>query len=342
MATEGAVRTGGPRTLEVRAGADSEDEAGSAGFAAGADRFYAHICGKWCRVFVHREQSPGPQLVQRFMITIEVLMCTRADLERMMREAKRRAGAVENRQIVELCDKWGGKSRVTMPKRSPGTLCLPAGLYDSIESRVREFCDSRDAYERAGIPWRLGVLLAGQPGTGKTSIAHVLASQLDLRLAVMPLADLRSDEDMISAFMGVEEQAILLIEDVDCAFRQRKSEEADGVSFSAFLNCIDGVLAPHSGRVLVMSTNHPERLDPALIRPGRVDLRVDVPALTRQAASDYVDRVFPHVASRHDVVDEVMAGDRPTPAALINRLMREDWRRPSRADRSNEVAAAGV
>ncbi len=119
----------------------------------------------------------------------------------------------------------------------------------------------------------------------------------------------------------------MLIEDVDCAFHDRDSEDADGITFSGFLNCIDGVIAPQNGRILIMSTNHIDRLDPALIRPGRVDLRLEAPCLTSDAASDYVDRLFPHVATRHEVVREVLAGERPTAATLINRLMREDWRR---------------
>ncbi len=77
-----------------------------------------------------------------------------------------------------------------------------------------------------------------------------------------------------------------------------------------------------------MSTNHLERLDPALIRPGRIDLQVEVPLLSRQDASDYADRIFPHVATRHDVVDAVMAAERPTPAILINRLTQQRWHRP--------------
>jgi len=50
--------------------------------------------------------------------------------------------------------------------------------------------------------------------------------------------------------------------------------QSQGVSLSGLLSAIDGV-ASHEGRVLVMTTNQPEKLDPALIRPGRVDMRVE-------------------------------------------------------------------
>lgn len=332
--TEGACRTGGPRTLEVRAMSDDySEQASSADYAAGSDRFWSRFCGKWCRVAVQREDAApgGHDLVRKFIIRIEVLFGTRDDLARMLEAVKTRANVVENRQLVDLCNKYGSSSTIALPKRGPSTLCLPKSFFEELETRVREFAESRDDYERLGIPWRLGILLHGYPGTGKTSIAHTLASSLNRRLAVIPLADLRADEDLFSAFEGVRDDSIVLIEDVDCAFKQRENEDAEGITFSGFLNCIDGVIAPQNGRVLVMSTNHIDRLDPALVRPGRADIKLEVPLLSARAATDYVDRLFAHVPQRHEIVREVMEQKQPTSAVLINRLMREQWRRQPRA-----------
>ncbi len=330
LLTESAVRRGGPRTLEVRACRnDRGDEGVNARFAAGTDAFWARFCDRWCRVCVFREQGTADanDLSRKLLIHMEVVLGTAGDLERMMRAAKARADAGTERQWVDICNKYGSRTRLALPRRAMETLCLPREFFAPIESRVREFLDGRKDYERAGIPWRFGVLLHGAPGTGKTSIAHVLASTLQRRLAVIPLADLRSDEDMVSAFDAVVDPSIVLIEDVDCAFIKRNNEDAEGITFSGFLNCIDGMLAPHNGRILIMTTNHVDRLDPALIRPGRIDLRVEVPRLTRDAAIDYVDRVFPHMPTRHEIVDRIMREPAPTPAALINHLMTAGWRR---------------
>lgn len=345
LLTDGAFRPGGPRTLEVRTTSDDYDEsAATSAFAAGSDDFWARVCGRWCKVSVGREESAsgGQDLVRRFIITVEVLFGRQADLARMLNAAKARANVMDDRQLVDLCNKYGASNTMSLPKRDPGTLCLPKNLFRGLESRVREFSESREDYERLGIPWRLGILLHGQPGTGKTSIAHSLASTLSRRLAVIPLADMRSDEDLVSAFEGVREESIVLIEDVDCAFRDRENEDASGITFSGFLNCIDGVIAPQNGRVLIMSTNHVDRLDPALIRPGRADIKLEVPLLDRDAATDYVDRLFAHVANRHDIVNDVMSMERPTSAMLINRLMRQDWRRKAARPQGRETTTPRV
>jgi len=95
---------------------------------------------------------------------------------------------------------------------------------------------------------------------------------------------------------NVPERALVLIEDVDAAFNRRVQTSADGyqssVTFSGFLNALDGV-ASGEERVIFMTTNHPERLDPALVRPGRVDFAVLVgdatPAQARKLYAKFYD-----------------------------------------------------
>jgi mitochondrial chaperone BCS1 len=81
---------------------------------------------------------------------------------------------------------------------------------------------------------------------------------------------------------------LLLIEDVDCVFKaERLTAEQTGVTLSGLLNALDGV-SSREGRVLFLTTNHPERLDPALIRPGRVDRKIEL----GQAMPDQPRRLF--------------------------------------------------
>jgi len=79
------------------------------------------------------------------------------------------------------------------------------------------------------------------------------------------------------------------MEDVDAIFIERSKKEESGVTFSGLLNAIDGIGA-QEGRLLFMTTNHIDRLDPALIRPGRCDIKIELKKATRGMISRMFDR----------------------------------------------------
>lgn len=99
------------------------------------------------------------------------------------------------------------------------------------------------------------------------------------------------------------QRCILLLEDIDAAFISRNitgggvghggATIGTNVTFSGLLNAIDGVAA-QEGRILVMTTNHFEKLDPALIRPGRVDMAILLDLATRHQARELFIQFFPH------------------------------------------------
>ena len=109
---------------------------------------------------------------------------------------------------------------------------------------------------------------------------------------------------------NVPERSIVLIEDVDAAFNKRVQTSADGyqssVTFSGFLNALDGV-ASGEERIIFMTTNHPERLDPALVRPGRVDLNILVDDASPAQARRLFDKFYEGTESA-DVLGEELEG----------------------------------
>ena len=82
------------------------------------------------------------------------------------------------------------------------------------------------------------------------------------------------------------------MEDIDCAFVQRKKKENSGITFSGLLNAIDGVGASE-GRIVFMTTNHIEKLDPALIRPGRIDVKMYLGNATSAQCKKLFMKFFP-------------------------------------------------
>ena len=172
------------------------------------------------------------------------------------------------------------------PRRPVESIVLERGVLDNLISDLEAFYKSEKWYRDRGTPWHRGYLFAGIPGSGKTSTAVALAGSVGLNIAVIPLSSEEMNDQVIARLMmGLPRRSLLLIEDIDSLFEERKSKCR--VTFGGFLNALDGIAASE-GRVLVMTTNHSEKLDPALIRFGRIDRRVDF----TYATPDQARRLF--------------------------------------------------
>lgn len=166
------------------------------------------------------------------------------------------------------CGYWD--TAIKRSKRDFDSVVMNSETKKSVLDDLDRFINDKEWYKRMSIPWRRGYLLYGPPGNGKSSLVTAVASRLDYPIHVINLKQV-SESDLHSLISTLDENVILLLEDIDCAFEDRESRTA--ISFSSLLNAIDGVCASE-GRIVFMTTNHMGRLDPALIRPGRIDLRV--------------------------------------------------------------------
>ncbi|XP_044728738.1 mitochondrial chaperone BCS1 [Chrysoperla carnea] len=167
-------------------------------------------------------------------------------------------------------------------KRRPiDSVVLDQGISERILNDCNEFINSPDWYTQRGIPYRRGYLLHGPPGCGKSSYITALAGKLEFGICVLNLSERGLTDDRLNHLLAVAPvQTIILLEDIDAAFvsREDTTEQKaafaglNRVTFSGLLNCLDGV-ASTEARIVFMTTNYIERLDPALIRPGRVDFK---------------------------------------------------------------------
>ncbi|KYK54892.1 putative BCS1 protein precursor [Drechmeria coniospora] len=161
---------------------------------------------------------------------------------------------------------------------------------------------TRRWYANRGIPYRRGYLLHGPPGTGKSSLSLALAGYFRMKIYIVSLSSASATEENITTlFNELPTRCIVLLEDIDSAGLTHTREDAAApkaastpppppppalagggtagptppaggrLSLSGLLNILDGI-ASQEGRILVMTTNHIEKLDKALIRPGRVDM----------------------------------------------------------------------
>lgn len=167
-------------------------------------------------------------------------------------------------------------------KRRPlSSVVLAENVSENILADCREFIRNPKWYSDRGIPYRRGYLLYGPPGCGKSSFITALAGELEFSICLLNLSERGLTDDRLNHLLNnAPEQSIILLEDIDAAFMSREdtsqqSAAFDGlnrVTFSGLLNCLDGV-ASTEARIVFMTTNFLERLDAALIRPGRIDYK---------------------------------------------------------------------
>jgi hypothetical protein len=198
-------------------------------------------------------------------------------------------GAPETCVIPSADGRW--QSALRRKPRPKNSVILADGIIDGILSDIKQFLINKPWYDNLGIPYRRGYLLHGIPGAGKTSVVLAAAGELGLDVYMINLGDRYLDDGRLNYLLAqVPPGNIVLLEDIDAAFQTRetpKDEDDDntpkstktmtgdavGITFSGLLNALDGVAAKE-GRLLFMTTNHKDKLDPALIRPGRADVHI--------------------------------------------------------------------
>ncbi len=170
-------------------------------------------------------------------------------------------------------DQYGDWKEEAIPPRALKSVYHPNGLIPDLIGDVQTYLDSKNIYADLGIPYRRGYLLAGPPGTGKSTLILAVASHFKLPIYSVPLRGTEITAERVAQLLSnCRKPSLIAFEDVDClkVATSRNSKSGEALTMADLLNVIDGIGASED-RVLFMTTNHPERLDGALTRAGRVD-----------------------------------------------------------------------
>lgn len=280
---------------------NGKDRRPQASFVPAPNVYFFWFNKKLCWVNYERKESEGQIGLQkpRESFTIRCLSRNNKILEDMIREARDAAIPIDNRLEIRVGTTYCWELFGRVDSRSIESVILPDKIPQMIVADIKKFQESKEWYSKLGIPYRRGILLYGPPGNGKSSLVLAVASELGMNVSVLFLSDPNMTDGRLQELMNkTDNNTVVLIEDIDSAFQKRKKSNAGPknhpLTFSGLLNSIDG-LAAQGGRILFMTTNKIDKLDPALIRPGRADIRVLIPNARKQEAKILFERFYPNI-----------------------------------------------
>ncbi|KAK2467652.1 hypothetical protein APHAL10511_000507 [Amanita phalloides] len=246
-------------------------------------------------------------------------------------------------------------------KRPLNSIILDPGVKNALLTDARDFLMNKAWYVTRGIPFRRGYLLYGAPGSGKTSIIQSLAGALGLDIYLISLSsgDL-DDAGLTRLILDLPERCIAVMEDIDAALThsitRESSDDADDdktqnqrsaalgrVSLSGLLNALDGIGA-QEGRILFATTNKYLSLDPALRRPGRMDVHIEFKLASKYQARELY-KTFYMPDSKEDICESdsgYVSGAEKSSEEDDHAVDLIDFSEPSKDDDGKDGSISGV
>jgi hypothetical protein len=236
------------------------------------------------------------------------------------------------------------KSSLSNNTRKLDTIILKKGLKEELKNDLQLFLNSEDWYKERDIPYTRGYLFYGNPGTGKTSMIKGMSLYSKRHIHYLMLSEVRSDSELFELFKKINyKDTVLVIEDIDATIeavksrdkkpendtksdsdsdsekKKEKEKEESKLTLSGLLNALDGVFQCH-GRILIMTTNHPEVLDLALIRPGRIDSKYLFDNCNKDQIKGLYEMFFNKSADNEQI--DLIKNDNYSPAHITSVFLR--------------------
>ncbi|KAL6143398.1 hypothetical protein ACLB2K_054093 [Fragaria x ananassa] len=163
---------------------------------------------------------------------------------------------------------------------------------EDIINDLMKFSNGKEYYAKIGKPWKRGYLLYGPPGTGKSTMIAAMSNLMNYDVYDLELTTVKSNTDLRKLLIDTPSKSIIVIEDIDCSLdltgqrKKRKERDEEDKEIKDPIPC-------GSERIIVFTTNYVEKLDPALIRRGRMDKHIELSYCCYEAfkvlARNYLD-----------------------------------------------------
>lgn len=263
------------RSLEIK------DGTVKTGFGSGWGRYDGTL-------FRYTKTKSTQQIAPFETISVAFFTRDRGLVERFMRDC--RPDEHKKSIYVAMYAAGGSAGGLRRRKRGLDTVFVDEAIKQRLVKRLTWFMGAEEWHSSRGIPWKLGIVLHGPPGTGKTSLIHALASGFNFDIKYI-----KSLHGLGAAFLSGTRNDLFVIEDIDTIAGALNRDAPDGRSASGddgagrgsplheILNAMDGMQTP-DGLKFIVTTNYIARLDPAIVRPGRIDDVIEVGPLGVESA----------------------------------------------------------
>ncbi|XP_057447558.1 AAA-ATPase ASD, mitochondrial-like [Lotus japonicus] len=252
------------------------------------------------------------------------------------------------------------------------TLAMDPKKKEEIINDLDVFRDGKEYYAKVGKAWKRGYLLYGPPGTGKSTMIAAMANFMNYDVYDLELTAVKENTELKKLLIETSSKSIIVIEDIDCSIdltgqRKKKKKEKDEdededekpknpakkaeeeekkgskVTLSGLLNFIDGIWSACGGeRIIIFTTNFVDKLDPALIRRGRMDMHIEMSYCSYEAfkvlAKNYLD-VVDDSHSFFPIIEKLLGETNMSPADVAENLMPKSRTKDSDTSLKNLIQA---
>lgn len=258
------------------------------------DFFYLRKYGRWIRISFGRDKLENANNLKSVYLkhyTFKGIFASRS-IRKLIKEVNDHYGNVRKdpRFYISRGNYFSYMQNITGKPLSQ--VVLNKKLKNEILADINTWKDSKDEYVRRGISHKRGHCYFGPPGTGKTTLARAIAMEYEMDVYNVNLNNIDGDDDMISMFSEVNPGSILLFEDIDAFFNKRDTiNKKSKITFSGLLNALDGAINLNNV-LIIFTTNHIENLDPALLRPGRIDVIKEIGMAGNPEINEYLTMFY--------------------------------------------------
>lgn len=173
--------------------------------------------------------------------------------------------------------------------RSKDSVFLNDHIKEELLGFVRKFFSNKSIYDKRNLHYKTGILLYGEPGTGKSTIANMIASEFNCDMVLINMNSFKEiDTDSLTSTLNADDDTyVVVLEDIDCVIGNREAENEDldnKKNVNKLLQFLDSNSSP-SNVIFVATTNHIEKLDGAILRDGRFDLMMNITNIDESTAS---------------------------------------------------------